>query len=120
MSRASVALNKSIAHWARLLCHCVEEDKEALIEEGWVAENCALCEEYIVDDDGEKDCIGCPVMKDTGSRHCFYTPYYEASKALEDLTTYSSSITSWKDATKLVRKELDFLRMLGEKSDVSG
>ena len=72
-AKTLTALKESIEHWRRM------EDGSQKRRESPSAEQCALCN--IFNAPRTPQCIGCPVMEQTGLSLCNETPFIDAYEA---------------------------------------
>ena len=97
LAKGEDALELSIEKWENV------EKGGSSVERGW--QNCALCEEFLRNEDA---CGGCVVAEKTGQIHCRATPYQEYLKAVD-------SGASEKELVVIARKEIEFLKSLRKK-----
>jgi len=94
------ALQESIEKWRRIIYH-------GKLDMG--SSDCALCREFRNYKPLDVQCVGCPVMKITGSPHCAGSPYAEWERYHPHHTfkrVYSAK------SKELAMDEYNFLRYL--------
>lgn len=93
------ALQGSIAKWEGVVSGRVKD---------MGGENCPLCQMFMVNKAYDEECVGCPVMKDTGYPKCRNTPYTDDWCRCSGDATWA--ITD--EEILAARKEVDYLRSL--------
>jgi len=97
------AINESIRKWERIITG-VESDKGQ--------DDCPLCL-FFKGDNGESDCVRCPVYDITMAAFCRFTPYVYW---VEHQRKHHAYIVRWKvhcpECEKLAKNELNFLKSL--------
>ncbi len=89
------ALEESIKHWENMRDDpgCGEKPR---------ADYCACCN-MCENDSGNIDCTLCPIMKYTGEKACYETPFYKARDYYFGRGSSSKLFKRW------AQKEVDFL-----------
>jgi hypothetical protein len=101
------ALRGSIAKWEAIVeGHGLEHGPD----------DCPLCQlfHFSYRKDGQRTCVGCPVMHRTGNSLCAGSPYDDYSAAEEEDEDDSEARMTW-----AAKAELDFLKSLLPREAVS-
>ena len=93
--RTLEALQGSIAKWEAIVAGTGEDEGSF---------NCPLCHRFANHRQDDQQCLDCPVMKVTGKKHCYGSPYHDFVRAEED--------GDKNEMTKRAQAELDFLKSL--------
>jgi hypothetical protein len=95
------ALKGSIRKWERIVAGDGGDEGAA---------NCPLCREFRFG--VEFDCVGCPVMAETGLPYCSGTPYTDWMRYHDGLGRMVPLDAVSREEISLAEAELDFLRSL--------
>lgn len=105
MNEEQKAILASIAHWERMRDNLSYGERPD-------GKNCPLCQRAF--ENNQVNCEKCPVMRKTGLRGCYGTPWSDAHLAYIDAFAASpakrkAALEVWK---KAAQAEIEFLRSL--------